>query len=533
MRCTQLITVITVQYTTLFLCGLCIFFGFWLGTSTRLHSNAVKEATQESQVIRNGNDVVDPSRSVVAITPASASSNDLLLLRERRYRNYALGSSAHDLLAREQMQSDKIKRDALEFRAVRLVRQVKERDLQPGGRDILEAYTSRGFIYNPDTSLFTRGPRLRALDPRPQTPFFVNGVSRHKRPQLDPPPPASPTPAERARGKSARILAFVLTFPDRHATQAINVNNTWGRHVDDLLFMSTESYPGLNIHILSLDGKSESRSLLWRKVQLSWRAVYEKYIEKASSYGIDLDSSSPDWFIKADDDSFFLIDNLRALLGRYDPDTPYFLGRRFGLRPRRKMQQSRLRQRPPHNNQGHQEGKGEVVDDNIPFSYNSGGAGYVLSRGALRLLGTTWERAFNSGSGIESSIVSVANGSSLGTDFAEDVEMGKVMRRLGVGCVDTRDAFGRETFIPLNIFHLRERYTRLTHPKLWLWRYSYYPTGEGFECCSRYWISTHYIRGHNFQRLADAYNDGSEGKGLEPIRRDPTPYVSTVRVQST
>ena len=33
-----------------------------------------------------------------------------------------------------------------------------------------------------------------------------------------------------------------------------------------------------------------------------------------------------DWFMKADDDSFVMVDNLRLFLSNYDPEVPHFFG---------------------------------------------------------------------------------------------------------------------------------------------------------------------------------------------------------------
>jgi len=67
---------------------------------------------------------------------------------------------------------------------------------------------------------------------------------------------------------------------------------------------------------------------------------------------------------------------------------------------------------------------------------------------------------------------------------AEDVEMARAMKRIGVDCEYTRDEYGRERFMPLNIQHLRYKYSHLDKPKFWYWRYSYYPTGELQVCGS-------------------------------------------------
>ena len=32
------------------------------------------------------------------------------------------------------------------------------------------------------------------------------------------------------------------------------------------------------------------------------------------------------WYLKADDDTYFIIENLKKMLSRYDPNKPHFLG---------------------------------------------------------------------------------------------------------------------------------------------------------------------------------------------------------------
>ena len=62
---------------------------------------------------------------------------------------------------------------------------------------------------------------------------------------------------------------------------------------------------------------------------------------------------------------------------------------------------------------------------------------------------------------------------------AEDVSFGKAMHHLGVLPGDTRDAEGRERFLPLEVHALQHSYTRAFAPDFWLWSWSAYPPREG------------------------------------------------------
>ena len=123
-----------------------------------------------------------------------------------------------------------------------------------------------------------------------------------------------------------------------------------------------------------------------------------------------------DWFLKCDDDSYIIMENLRLTLSQYSPDDPWLMGRRF----------------KPFTPQG----------------YMSGGAGYVLSRKAVDKLVTEAMRTpkvckINDDTG------------------AEDAEMGKCLYGVGVKIADSRDEEGRQRFFPFTPeSHLTENYCK-------------------------------------------------------------------------
>lgn len=92
----------------------------------------------------------------------------------------------------------------------------------------------------------------------------------------------------------------------------------------------------------------EGYSRLWGKVRAAWNFLHENYVA----------AENFDWFLKADDDTFVLVENLRSFLSRMDPEAPVWYGARL------------------------KNPKSSFLNSSNG-SYNSGGAGYVLSVKAL------------------------------------------------------------------------------------------------------------------------------------------------------
>ena len=120
---------------------------------------------------------------------------------------------------------------------------------------------------------------------------------------------------------------------------------------------------------------------------------------KAFKYLHDHHLQEFDWFLKADDDTYVIVENLRYFLSNEDPREPIYFGQRF----------------KPFVKQG----------------YASGGGGYVLSREALRRFGAEGYA--------KSSFCARDRG-------AEDIEMGRCLQNLGVHLKPSLDALGRTRF---------------------------------------------------------------------------------------
>ncbi|XP_786522.5 glycoprotein-N-acetylgalactosamine 3-beta-galactosyltransferase 1-like [Strongylocentrotus purpuratus] len=230
-----------------------------------------------------------------------------------------------------------------------------------------------------------------------------------------------------------RVLCWIMTGPQNINTKAVHIFATWGKRCNKVIFISSE--PSDKVPIVKVATK-EGRDFLWQKTRGAFQHIYDNFLDDY------------DWFLKADDDTFVIVENLRYFLSSYTPDTSIYFGHKF----KRYVKQG----------------------------YMSGGGGYVTSRTGVKNL---VEIAFKDPS------------KCWGMDKkggAEDVEIGKCFENSGVVAGDSRDSLERNRFHPFQPeAHL--------DPKglpdaFWYWDYIYYPRNEGFEgCCSDYSITFHYI----------------------------------------
>ncbi|KAH9508231.1 Glycoprotein-N-acetylgalactosamine 3-beta-galactosyltransferase 1, partial [Bulinus truncatus] len=180
-----------------------------------------------------------------------------------------------------------------------------------------------------------------------------------------------------------KFLVWVMTSPSNIQKKAIAVRDTWGKRCDQIFFFSSQDdhdLPAIGLNV------SEGRQHLTSKTMEAFRYIYRHHIDTA------------DWFMKVDDDTFLIPENLRYFLSDQNSSQPIYFGHHF--------------------------------NSHIPQGYFSGGAGYVISKEALRRFGKM---------STNSTLCRQDNGS-------EDVEFGKCMEKLGVRTADSTDALGRSRF---------------------------------------------------------------------------------------
>ena len=138
-----------------------------------------------------------------------------------------------------------------------------------------------------------------------------------------------------------RVLCWVPSLEKWLPDRVKAVNETWLRRCDGHLFF-VETKGNHSADVISL-GISDGRRHLAEKSMAVFTYLYHHHLHDRF-----------DWFLKGDDDTFVVVENLRYLLEQYNASQPVYLGHLF-----------------------------KVL---VKGGYMSGGASYVLSREAPRIL---------------------------------------------------------------------------------------------------------------------------------------------------
>lgn len=202
-----------------------------------------------------------------------------------------------------------------------------------------------------------------------------------------------------------------MTQPQHLESRTRHVRDTWGKRCNIVLYMSSKEsdFPTVGLNV------SEGRSQLYWKTIRAFQHIHKNHLEDA------------DWFLKADDDTFVVLENLRYSLSKHNTEEPLYFGRKFA----------------PFVAQG----------------YMSGGAGYVLSKEALRRF-----------------VKGFADGLCTHNTEVEDIGLGRCMETMKVKTGDSRDVLGRQTFHPYppDYYLLRQ----LPRPRPWYLLYEHYDPVE-------------------------------------------------------
>jgi hypothetical protein len=114
-----------------------------------------------------------------------------------------------------------------------------------------------------------------------------------------------------------RIFCLILTSPKYFDSRATAVNQTWAPRCDKYTFISEYSNDTKGLPITMLENLTIGRDHLTQKTTLALKYVYEKFINDF------------DWFVKADDDTYMFVENLKSFLKDQNTSLPITFGYNF------------------------------------------------------------------------------------------------------------------------------------------------------------------------------------------------------------
>ena len=199
---------------------------------------------------------------------------------------------------------------------------------------------------------------------------------------------------EKANVRVPKIFCLILTRPENIYTKAKQVKDIWGYKCDDYRVVAKLPAPvNHSVDLKVLDPPelaADTYKQLTRKMMSTFKFLY-------------LHHGDFDWYLKADDDTFIFVDNLRTFLSDKNASGPVTYGYDF-----------------------------KVI---VKGGYESGGAGYVLSRESLHRIGSLLHK----------------NISGCPDSGFEDVDVACCLRDLNVYTNKSLDDLGRERFHPFDI----------------------------------------------------------------------------------
>ncbi|KRF98536.1 uncharacterized protein Dwil_GK27259 [Drosophila willistoni] len=187
-----------------------------------------------------------------------------------------------------------------------------------------------------------------------------------------------------------RILCLI-PYNYKNPSSAQYVKRTWGKHCNYLVFVSGNVDAELEPYVPIVNATDN-----WTLVHRGLLYAYTYYHDKV------------DWFLKVEESSFVALENLRYLIHRkqYKPTEAIYFGY-------------------------------ELKDANTQKPYVYCKSGYVISNEALRLYAADPDNEH-----CEHKV-----------GIKEDLEIVRCLQHAGVASVDSRDEWGKETFLPIHISH--------------------------------------------------------------------------------
>lgn len=271
--------------------------------------------------------------------------------------------------------------------------------------------------------------------------------------------------------KKRRLLCFVMLYSEEdYTTRASHVLDSWGNQCDEFLWFGwktdettddpNNTIPANHIQVVTKEQDTEDR--LGRKAHRAWSHVCQR------------NQHDFDFYMKADLDTYMLMDNYFSFVDRLDPSIPHYFGKQL-------MELGRK-----------------------PYPPLVAGASVSLSRAALQRVCPKLLQKFkneNNKNAIphyneeHNSANNTVCCESTWTEFfrhGDDLALSRCLRSVGVSSMDTRDEKKRERFMNLNVDWYNVHPTEeVTDPDSW-YRQMSFNLKRGPGCCSPEAIAFHY-----------------------------------------
>ncbi|CAB3409405.1 unnamed protein product [Caenorhabditis bovis] len=121
--------------------------------------------------------------------------------------------------------------------------------------------------------------------------------------------------ADSADNSTPSILCLIHTATPSHETRAKTILETWAKRCDDYLLFTDSpmntSIPHIYWPLLT------SRDHSWEKIRRVFKHVHTKITKKY------------DFYLRADDDAYILMHNVRKFVANYSPTDPHYFGFRW------------------------------------------------------------------------------------------------------------------------------------------------------------------------------------------------------------
>jgi hypothetical protein len=133
----------------------------------------------------------------------------------------------------------------------------------------------------------------------------------------------------RSHTSSPRVLCLILTTPKNFLTRAKAVNDTWAPRCNRYFFVTEQAQETLTpeqliftkqVPIAPIKNITGGYDHLTQKSTLAFFFAYENYLNDF------------DWFVKADDDTYLIVDHLKAFLSEQNCSEPVTFGYNFKVR---------------------------------------------------------------------------------------------------------------------------------------------------------------------------------------------------------